>query len=157
MTEPTPRRGVSFWLALLIGWGLILIGTRDYVATHGTTDAIRVATWVVGGNIVHDAFVVPIALLVGSVLTRFTPEPSRTPIRAGLIGSACVLLVAIPVLGGYGRKPANPSVLPLDYDTAVLWSLGLVWALAALWLAIRVAPRAQGIFAEIVPSTLRAC
>lgn len=140
-TASTTRRGVGFWFAVLLGWLVIVIATKDYIAVHGTADAIRVATWVVGGNVVHDALLVPIVLLIGAVLTRFVGEPWRTPLRAGLIASACVILVAIPVVGGYGRKAANPSLLPLDYDTAVLTALGIVWALAAAWLALRVIRR----------------
>jgi len=139
MREPSTVRGIGFWIAVVIGWALILVGVRYYVTTRGTADAINVATWVVGGNIVHDAVLVPIALFVGAILTRFVREPWRTPVRAGFLASACVLLVAIPVVGGFGRKAANPSLLPLDYGTAVLWALAIVWALAVAWFVLRIA------------------
>jgi hypothetical protein len=137
MNDTSSGRGIGFWLAVVVGWGFILLGTIDYIAKRGASDAIKVATWVVGGNIAHDALLVPVVLLVGAVLTRCVPEPLRTPLRAGLVASACVVLVAVPVLGGYGRKAANPSLLPLDYGSAVLTALAIVWTLAVVWLALR--------------------
>ncbi len=48
-----------------------------------------------------------------------------------------MLVVAIPLLGGYGAKPNNnPSILPLDYDAAVLTVLGVVWGLVGVWLLV---------------------
>ena len=77
MTDLSPRRGVGFWIAVLVGWGGILFGAIGYLNLRGSADAIAVATWVVGGNLVHDAVIVPIALVIGAVLGRFVPEPWR--------------------------------------------------------------------------------
>ena len=139
--EPPVRPKFGSWIAVVVGWAAILFGALDYVAKRGTDDAIAVVTWVIGGNLFHDLFVVPVVMIVGVALAWLVREPWRTPIRAGVIASACVVVVAIPLLGGYGRKANNPTVLPLDYPSAVLTAVGIVWALAAGWLAVRLVRR----------------
>ena len=60
------------------------------------------------------------------------PTPWRWPIRAAAIGSAIVLAVSYPALRGFGREtaPGNATVLPLDYTTAVLTVLSVIWVAA---------------------------
>ncbi len=71
------------------------------------------------------------------------PRIAQAPVRAGLIASAVVVAVAFPAWGGFGRKANNPSVLPLDYTTATLTVIGVVWVLVAVWLATRIVRRAH--------------
>jgi len=56
----------------------------------------------------------------------------------GAVGTAFVLLVGYPALRGFGRAtaPGNASVLPLDYPTAIVTAVAVVWGLAALWGAV---------------------
>ena len=44
---------------------------------------------------------------------------------------------------GYGRArtPDNPTVQPLDYATAVMTVVIVIWILAAVWLAVRLVRR----------------
>jgi hypothetical protein len=115
-----------------------------YVDRRGTADLVRLGEWVVGGNVVHDVVLVPAALLVTWLVARVVREPWRTPLLAGLGATACILLVSVPLLGGYGRKAGNPSLLPLDYPSAVGTAVGIVWVGAALWLGVRLATGSVG-------------
>jgi hypothetical protein len=135
--------GVAFWLAVLVGWGLIVVGIVGFANRRGTGDLLPLGVWIVGGDVVHDALLVPATLLVTVLVTAFVPEPWRAPLLAGLGATACILLVSIPLLGGYGRKAGNPTVLPLDYGTAVPTAVGIAWLLALGWLVVRLVTRAH--------------
>jgi hypothetical protein len=118
-------------------------GAVGLIGDAGLTGAADVARWLVGSDIAHDFVIAPVVGLVGAAITRLLPRWCRAPILAGLIASGVLLIVVFPALRGYGRDtvPDNPSVDPLDYTTATLTALAVVWALAAAWLAIRIARR----------------
>jgi hypothetical protein len=133
VTEPRGPRGAAFWTACVAGWVVMAFGAFGLVDQRGVGSAFDVGIWVVGGNVVHDALVVPVVLVVGGFLAMVLRPPWRAPACAGLATSALVVAIAYPALRGFGRKPKNPTVLPLDYTSAVLTALAVVWALVALW------------------------
>ena len=47
---------------------------------------------------------------------------------------------------GYGRDavPDNPSVQPLDYTTSTVTALAFVWAVAGVWVVVRLATSDRG-------------
>jgi hypothetical protein len=135
----TSRRRTGFWIACVVGWCVIGYGIVGLVgAKGGAREAWEVAAWVAGGHVVHDLVVLPLTVLVGFGVARLVGPPWRGPVRAGLMASAVIVAVAYPALRGFGRKPGNPSVLPLDYATATLTVLGVAWAIVALWVSTRV-------------------
>lgn len=139
MSEPESAHGAGFGIALVAGWAVIAFGALQLIGQkHGLSGATQVATWVVAGHAVHDLLVAPLVVLIGIGIASLLAEPWRTPIRSGLIASALVVALGYPALRGYGRKPNNPSVLPLDYTTGVLTVLGVVWGLVAIWIAVRI-------------------
>jgi hypothetical protein len=81
----------------------------------------------------HDAVFLPVVIAVGAVIGRFVPVSARTIVRIALLVSLAVTVVALPFVGGRGRRPDEPSALPLNYGR------GLVIVLAAVWLAAGVA------------------
>jgi hypothetical protein len=126
--------GASFWSAFAVGWVVMGFGVVQLFASKdGAGDALRIVTWVAGGHAVHDAVVVPIALAIGAGVSALAAPRLRAPIRAGLLGTAFIFAVAYPALRGFGRKPSNPSLLPLDYGTAVLTATAIVWAAVLVW------------------------
>lgn len=136
MTERPPR---GFWVAAGAGFAVMGYAVAGVLGDARATHPRSFVAWVVGAALVHDLLVAPVVCLVGLLLGRVVREPWRTPVRAGSIVSGVVLLVAWPALRGYGRDrvPDNRSVQPLDYTTAVLTVLAVVWAVVAVWLAAR--------------------
>ena len=65
----------------------------------------------------------------------------HTPLRAAVLGSALVIAIGWPGLRGYGNKPDNATIHPLDYGSAVLTLLVLLWAAALGWSAWRLVRR----------------
>jgi hypothetical protein len=135
--DVAPRsHGVGFWVAAVVGAGLMAYGAIGLLDAAPATRPGPVALRLLGLDVLHDAVIAPLACAVGWVVVRRFPGWARRPVRAGLFASAVVLLVAWPALRGYGRArvPDNPTVQPLHYGTAVVTVLVVVWLLAGLWL-----------------------
>jgi hypothetical protein len=81
--------------------------------------------------------VAPIAHRVGlGVSSRWRPAVAG-PIRAALAVSAILLVFALPLVAGLGRRPTNSSALPLPYVRSLLLLLGGVWLVAAGVIVVR--------------------
>ncbi|WP_326615900.1 hypothetical protein OG863_01545 [Streptomyces decoyicus] len=96
-------------------------------------DLTGVLVWLGGAVVLHDALIAPLVLLVGLVLVR---GGVRGPVRGALMAAGALTMVALPVLLRPGR-PANSSVLPLDYSRNWLIALVAVTTVTALVLATR--------------------
>jgi len=118
-------------------------GAVSLVDQAGWPRAFAAGRWLAGGLVLHDLVLVPVVLAVVWLLGRWTPGWLRTPLQAAVLASALVLTLGLPGLRGYGDRPDNPTVHPLDYETAVLTALVLVWAAAAVWAAWRRVTRAR--------------
>ena len=80
----------------------------------------------------HDVVLAPVVLVVVAVGARVVPPGFRAAAVAGLVVLGTATIVAIPVLGGFGERPDNASLLNRHY-----WVGWLV--LAALVVAVVVA------------------
>lgn len=129
------HRGAGFWIGLVVGFAIMAYGIVGALANQGATRPVRAATWLVGADLLHDALVAPIVCAVGWLLVRIVRRPWRAPVRAGLVTSAFVIAIGWVPLRGYGRIPDNPSLAPLDYATAMLTALAIVWIACGIWAA----------------------
>jgi hypothetical protein len=59
--------------------------------------------------------VAPVVLLLVVVGGRLLPAAWRGPAAAGLVVLGSVTLLAVPVLGSFGARPDNPTLLDRDY------------------------------------------
>ena len=92
--------------------------------------------WLIGLDLVNDFAVLPVVALIGLGLARLPLGRSRAPVQAGLFASAIVLVIVWPCLVGLSASD-NPTIQPLDYTTATLIVLAVVWALVGLWALVR--------------------
>lgn len=109
----------------------IMLWAGFRLATGGNlTSPPSSAKWLVGGALVHDVLIAPVACLVSTLLARLLPTPTRTVVQAGLAIAAILTLLAIPVL----KSPhhANETVLPRDYTTGLVQALLVVGALTVV-------------------------
>ena len=134
---PEAPKGIVFWLALLVGWSIIAFGLLKLFGNSAQNRPAYTFSLLLGLNIVHDLLVPPVACAVGYFVSRFAPAAIRAQIGFGLFASALIVVVGFVPFRGYGRRPDNPTVLPLDYTTALLTVLGVVWATVALLIAVR--------------------
>jgi hypothetical protein len=128
--EPA-RHGLAFRTGLGIALAASVVGVRAFAdAVPDAGRRLAFVGWIVGAVIAHDALLVPFALSIGALVHRFLPPASRPPVRFGLAASGTVLLLAWRPLTGSGASRRNDTIQPLDYSSATLGALLLVWALA---------------------------
>lgn len=143
-SAPTPvrradARGVPYWVGLGAGTGIMLFGLRGAL-DHLDGPARRSwFEWLVGADVAHDALVAPAVCLVGALVARLAPRVVRAPLQGALGVTAIVLAVAYAPLRHTAEHVGNPTIQPLDYTTATLTVLGVVWGLAAVWTLARAA------------------
>jgi hypothetical protein len=133
--------GRAYWIALPIGVALMAFGVVGVVSDKGIATSLDIGTWLVGADVAHDFVLAPFACVIGAAVARALPRVVRAPVLAALLTTGVLLIVVFPALRGYGHDqvPDNSSVQPLDYTTATLTALSLVWAAAAVWVIVRLA------------------
>jgi hypothetical protein len=137
------RPGRGFWIGLALGTPVMVYGAYELVQQAGWPRSFDVATWLGGGLLLHDLVLVPLVLALVWAVGRVTPPFVRLPVRAGILGSALIVAVAWPALRGYGDRPDNATVHPLDYRSSVLTALGILWAAVALGAVVAWARRSR--------------
>jgi hypothetical protein len=135
-TTREDRPGLGFWIGLALGAPVMVYGASELVSQVGWPRALDVAKWLGSGLLIHDLVLVPIVLTVVWAIGRVAPEMARTPLRAGVLGSALVVAIAWPALRGYGDRPDNATVHPLDYGSSVLTTLVILWGAVAVWTVV---------------------
>ncbi|GIF99024.1 hypothetical protein [Catellatospora citrea] len=85
----------------------------------------------------HDLLVLPAAIVVGAVLTRWLPAWARPVVQGALFVTAVLTVVALPLVLGFGRTADNPSALPRDYPRGYAICLAVIWLVTAGLLAVR--------------------
>lgn len=115
-----------------LGASGVALMTYALVAAAGTPSIRpgRQSLFLLAVLIAHDAVLMPAFLLAGHLVRRLVPGRQRATVQAGLIATATLTLVALPLVLGYGYRPDNPSALPRHYG----W--GLVAAIAVTWVAV---------------------
>jgi hypothetical protein len=102
--------GYGVWLLLGSGWD----------------DTLATGMWLAGGVVAHDLLVAPATIGVGVLLARRVPERWGASVIAGTVVVATVTLAAVPVLGRFGARPDNPTLLDRDYVTGWLVFVAVV-------------------------------
>jgi hypothetical protein len=91
--------GYGVLLLLRLGWG-------NLTAT---------STWLVGGVLLHDAVLAPLVVAAAVLALRRVPGHRLAPWAVGLVVLGPVTLLSVPVLGRFGARPSEPSLLDRNY------------------------------------------
>lgn len=127
---PAPA-GARFWACAAAGLALVAFGLAGLLRDLSGPQLTSWAAVFLGGLLAHDLVVAPAVALLSLLVARRVPAPVRAPVQAGLVVSALVVAVAVPVVGGWGRLATNPSLLPQDYARNLLVVLACVWLVVA--------------------------
>ena len=127
---PRPA-GPRFWISAAVGWAVIGWGVYGIFSNSLDTRPANLAKFVVGGALLHDLLVAPVVILAGVLIARAVPARARGPVQAALVVSGIVALFAWPLVRAYGLAANNPTSLPHNYGLNLLVVLGVVWAVAA--------------------------
>ncbi|GGL36465.1 hypothetical protein H9L10_14705 [Phycicoccus endophyticus] len=128
--------------AALVGWGLVLLAGLS-------GQLLEIAAWLAGGIVVHDALLAPLVLLLGALAARRVPSWLRPPLVRLLVVLGPLTLVAVPVLGRFGARADNPTLLDRPYLAGWL----VVAALAVLGTALDAARRRRAVAGPVPPPT----
>jgi hypothetical protein len=124
------RRGISFWLGLLAGSGLMAYGIVGMLGASAATQPQNLTGFLLGAAIVHDAVIAPTVIVLGWLVTRVVPPIARVPVWFGLAASGLLIAFTWPLVRGWGRRSANPSLLPFDYGRNVVIGVAVIWVVA---------------------------
>ena len=133
-------------VGLLVG----LYGAYLLLSRQDHEQLVSAAIWLAAGVVLHDFVLAPLVLIVVFVGARLVPVDFRAAAVAGLVVLGTATIFAIPVLGGFGERPDNPSLLNRYYWLGWL-VLAVVVVLAVLVAGLRSRHRQaqrQGIYPE---------
>ncbi|HEX2569394.1 MAG TPA: hypothetical protein VH877_07525 [Polyangia bacterium] len=107
-----------------------LVGLLRHAAV--TTPVWTAVRWILI-LMTNDLVLMPLVIVVGVLTTRL-PRAFGPVVRAGLIISGCVFIVATWGVIGQIREvqPGNNEILPNHYPTSLALILGPVWAVLLL-------------------------
>ena len=138
VTEQDKRNGPLFWISAALGWAVIAWGVRGIFQHSLDTRPSNLAKFVVGGALLHDLVVAPVVIVAGVLLARAVPRRGRAVVQAALVVSGIVALFSYPLVRAYGLAANNPTSLPHNYGLNLLLVLGVVWAVAAGAIVLKV-------------------
>jgi len=111
-------------------YGLVLLVDR------GPENLRAAAVWLVVGVLLHDGVLAPLTIVVCAVGGRLLPARLRPPAAGGLLVLGSVTLLAVPVLGRFGARPDNTTLLDRDYTTG-WWVVAALTVVTVLAMALR--------------------
>ena len=110
---------------LLGGVGVVVAAYGGWLLLSRGHDLVDVLVWLGAGVLAHDAVLAAFTLVVGVVVVRLVPAPARAPVVVGLVTLGSTTLLAVPVLGRFGARSDNLTLLDRDYTAGWLVLLGL--------------------------------
>jgi hypothetical protein len=104
------------WLRWVLGGsGLAALGYGALVLAERPDDLLAIGTWLAGGVILHDLLLAPFVIAICLLGARVLPHRHHLPGVLVLAVFGSVSVVAIPVLGRFGAKPDNATLLDRHY------------------------------------------
>lgn len=125
-----------FWACVAVGWVLIAAGIRGVVIDARFTRPPQWSAWFVGAAIFHDFLVAPVVFALAAGPLRRLRRPYRAAVQAGLVLTALVTVVSLPVLLRPGEPTGNPTVLPERAAGPLAVLVGGIWVLALAGIAL---------------------
>lgn len=108
-----------------LGLAMGLFGALRFLQ-RDLDDIVDSVLWLAGGVAVHDAVIAPLTLALGALGARVLPDAARTRVVLGLVVVATMTITAIPVLGRFGARADNSSLLDRNYTVGWLTVVALV-------------------------------
>jgi hypothetical protein len=88
-------------------------------------DLLDVGFWLAGGVLLHDAVLAVAVVVIGVLAVRWLPPAARGPAVVGFVVLGSLTLLAIPVLGRFGARADDPTLLDRNYWAGWLAVAGL--------------------------------
>ena len=107
-----------------LGVAVTAYGGWLLVSRTDTSQLVDAAIWLGSGVLLHDVVLTGAVLVVAAVALRL-PDPARAPAVVGLVVLGSLTLVAVPVLGRFGARDDNPTLLDRPYLESWLVLVGV--------------------------------
>lgn len=122
-----------------------LVATGGALMLYAILGAVTDRSDRIGGHLIflmavllgHDWLLMPLAIGIGALLARTVPSRARGATTAAAYISGVLLVVALPFVLGLGKRPDDPSALPLNYGRGLLICLAVVWCAAGVGILYR--------------------
>lgn len=98
-----------------LGVGVAAYGGWLLLSRTDNDQLLDAGIWLASGVVLHDFVLTLGVLLVGALSLRLLPEPAKAPAVVGMVVLGAVTLVAVPVLGEFGARDDNPTLLDRPY------------------------------------------
>jgi hypothetical protein len=107
--------------ALAGAYGAYLLLSRQ-----DSDQVVNAAIWLASAVVLHDLVLAPVVLGLVVAGARIAPSAARVPAASALVVLGAATLLAIPVLGRFGARPDNATLLDRDYTAGWFALAGLV-------------------------------
>jgi hypothetical protein len=124
-------------VTLVAGVALTAYGGWLLVTRQDPDRLVDVGVWLAGGVVLHDLVLAPAVVLCGLALARRVPWAARGPVVVGAVVLGPVTLLAVPVLGRFGARPDNPTLLDRPYWAGWLLLVAVTAACVAAVVVVR--------------------
>lgn len=121
---------------LVAGLGVGLVGAVELLA-EGWDNLVAAVVWLAGGVVLHDAVLAPLVIAVATLGVLVLPPWARPAAAAATVVLGSLTLMALPVLGRFGARPDNPTLLDRPYLAGWLVLAALVWTCAVVWALVQ--------------------
>lgn len=99
----------------VLGVGVAAYGGWLLLSRTDNDQLLDAGIWLASGVVLHDFVLTLGVLVVGALSLRLLPEPAKAPAVVGMVVLGAVTLVAVPVLGEFGARDDNPTLLDRPY------------------------------------------
>lgn len=123
-----------------LGVGVAAYGAWLLLSRTDNDQLFDAGIWLASGVVLHDFVLTVVVLVAGALSLRFLPEPARAPAVVGMVVLGALTLVAVPVLGRFGARDDNATLLDRPYLPSWLVLVGLTLLTVAVVSALRSRP-----------------
>lgn len=103
------------WLVGGLGVALGAYGAWLALTRQDSGQLVEIAVWLAAAVVLHDVVVAGVVVAGVALGRRVLPVPWRAPATLALVVWGGVTLMAVPVLGRFGARPDNPTLLDRPY------------------------------------------
>lgn len=122
---------------ILLGTAIVAFGAFELQQTQTVRQIGGLVLWLFLALVVHDAIIAPAVLGVSILLRKYgrrIPLSVLMTLQAGVVVGLIASFPVVLEIAAKSRGPANPTVLPFDYDHRLGW----LWIGTAILTAVAV-------------------
>lgn len=128
------------WVLGAVGTALAAYGAWLALTRQDLGQLVEIGIWLAAGAVAHDALIAGAVIVVSLLGRRLLPRSAHVPAVVALLMWGAITLAVIPMLGRFGARSDNPTLLDRPYLgswLALSAATVVVVALVSVWRARR--------------------